>query len=47
MQLECIELLNVLTEEQTIEAYEMIDKTIKNLSFDNSQDLEYFLEVLN
>ncbi|CAG8656809.1 2457_t:CDS:2, partial [Scutellospora calospora] len=46
MQLECLELLDVLTEEQTTKAYETMDETMRNLSFDNPQGLKYFLEVL-
>ncbi|CAG8464127.1 9015_t:CDS:2 [Scutellospora calospora] len=46
MQLECIELLDALTEEQIMEAYKMIDETIRNFNINNSQGLEHFVEIL-
>ncbi|CAG8704104.1 11435_t:CDS:2, partial [Scutellospora calospora] len=46
MQLEYMELLDALTKEQTMEAYEMMDETMRNFSFDNPQGLEYFLDIL-
>ncbi|CAG8764327.1 7002_t:CDS:2, partial [Gigaspora rosea] len=46
MQLECIELLDALTEEQFTEVQEMVDETMKNCSIDDPQALKYLLKIL-
>ncbi|CAG8801221.1 4699_t:CDS:2, partial [Gigaspora rosea] len=46
MQLECLELLDALTEKQITKVQEMVDETIKNCSIDEPQALKYLLEIL-
>lgn len=46
MQLECLELLDALTEEQNAKVQEMIDKPMRDRSFNDPQALKFFLKIL-